>query len=48
MIEGWIKLHRKLLDWERYSDPNVMLTFIHILLNANHEEKKRKGVTILP
>lgn len=31
---GWIKLHRKLLDWRWYNDTNVKVVFIHLLLNA--------------
>lgn len=40
---GFIKLHRKLNNWEWINDPNVFCTFIHILLNANYEDKKWKG-----
>lgn len=43
---GWISLHRKLLEWEWYSDMNVFRLFIHCLLRANHKEKKWQGQTI--
>ena len=43
---GWIKLHRKLLEWEWYDDINVRITFLHCLLKANYEDKKWKGITI--
>ncbi len=46
MSQGWIKLHRSLLDWEWYSDINVKTLFIHLLLKANHKDKKWKGHTI--
>lgn len=39
----FIKLHRKLNNWEWINDPNVFCLFIHILLNANYEDKKWKG-----
>jgi hypothetical protein len=43
---GWIKLHRKLLEWEWYNDVNVRITFLHCLLKANYEDKKWKGTII--
>lgn len=43
---GWISLHRKMLDWEWYSDHNTTRLFIHMLLRANHKEKKWRGITI--
>jgi len=47
-MNGWIKLHRKLIDWEWYDDPNTLRLFLHILLKANHKTKKYRGVTIKP
>ena len=46
-MNGFIKLHRQLIDWEWYSDINVCRLFIHCLLRANHKEKKWHGKTIL-
>jgi len=45
-MEGWIKIQRKLLDWEWSSSPETMALWIHILLRANHEDKEWRGVTI--
>ena len=45
-MDGWIKLHRKFLKWEWYEDINTKLLFIHILLKANHKNKKWRGVLI--
>ena len=45
---GWIKLHRKLLDWEWSNNPNVMCLFIHLLLSANHEPGTWQGVEVKP
>jgi uncharacterized phage protein (TIGR02220 family) len=42
-MSGWIKLHRKLLDWEWYSKPVVKSVFIHSLLRANHKDGKWRG-----
>ena len=45
-MEGWIKLHRKILDWEWYTDAPVRILFEHLLLTANYEDKKWRGMTI--
>lgn len=45
-MEGWIKLHRKLLQWEWHDNINVFTLFIHCVLLANHQEKKWQGVII--
>ena len=43
---GWIKLHRGLLDWEWYDDHNVTRLFLHCIIRANHAPKKWRGVQI--
>lgn len=43
MHRGNILLHRKIVDWEWYNDPNAMRLFIHLLLTANWEDKKWRG-----
>lgn len=43
---GWIKLHRKFLEWEWYDDINTKVLFIHLLLKANYKDKKWRGVDI--
>ena len=45
-MDGWIKLHRKILEWEWYNDNNTKIVFLHLLLTANHKEKKWQGITI--
>ena len=45
-MDGWIKIHRKLLDWEWYDDGNVVRVFLHLLLTANFEPKNWHGITI--
>jgi predicted transcriptional regulator len=37
---GWIKLHRQLLETSFYKRSTVVHLFIHLLLSANHESKK--------
>jgi len=46
MNEGWIKIHRKLLDWEWWDEPNTFRLFIYLLLKANHKPKRYRGVLI--
>lgn len=44
---GWIKIHRKMVNWEWYNDNNTKVLFLHLLLTANHKEQKWQGITIL-
>lgn len=43
---GYIALHRSILDWEWYGDPNARSLFIHCLLSANFKPKKWRGIVI--
>lgn len=43
---GWIKLHRQILEWEWYSDNNCFRLFLHLILKANHKEKRYKGIEL--
>jgi DNA replication protein DnaD len=45
-MSGWIKIHRQILDWEWYSDNNVFRVFMHLILKANHKEKRYKGIEL--
>ncbi len=45
-MEGWIKLHRKIMQWEWYKIPNMYHLFSHLLLSANHEDGKWQGIDI--
>ena len=45
-MEGWIKIHRKIINWEWYDDINTKVLFLHLLLTANHEDKKWRGKII--
>lgn len=45
-LNGFIKIHRKLLKWEWYSDLNVRVLFFHCLLKANHKSEKWQGIEI--
>jgi len=51
-MNGWIKLHRRLLDQPRFDDPAWLSVWIYLLLNATHQpvEKVFDGrlVTLRP
>ncbi len=44
--QGWVKLHRSILEWEWYSDINTKVLFLHLLLKSNHKDKKFQGMTV--
>ena len=45
-MDGWIKLHRKITEWEWYKDANTMKLFLHLLLTATHKTLSYKNQTI--
>lgn len=40
---GFIKLHRSILDWEWYTDVNTKVLFVHLLLTANIKKASFQG-----
>jgi len=46
MENGFIKIHRSILNWEWYDDPNTMRVFIHLLLNAQWEDSRYHGYEV--
>lgn len=45
-MSGWIKIHRKILDWEWYDDANTFRLFMHLILKANHKDRSYRGVMV--
>ncbi len=45
-MQGWIKLYRKLTDWEWYDDAAVKAVFIDLLISANHQDNTWHGKMI--
>ena len=45
-VNGWVKFHRKIEEWEWYTDVNTFKLFFHLILKANHKDKTWKGVEI--
>jgi len=37
-LEGWVKLHRKILNWQWIDDMNTFRVFLFLLLSANHKD----------
>jgi len=44
--KGFVKLHRKFTEWEWYSDINVRLTFMQLLLTANYKPSRFRGYDV--
>lgn len=42
----YIKLFRKITEWEHYTDGNTMRLFLHLLLNAVHNKQYIYGIPL--
>lgn len=45
---GYIKLHRKMMEWGWYKDPNTKAVFLHLLLAASFRESTFQGEKLKP
>ena len=45
-MEGYIKLHKKIINWQWYDDINTKVVFLHLLLTANYEDKKWHNIIV--
>jgi hypothetical protein len=45
-MEGWIKTHRKLQEWEWYNNSNMVHLLIHLVLSANHKDGNWRGQVV--
>ncbi len=43
---GWIKIHRKMQEWEWYDDSDTKALFLHLLLTANREDGVWHGIKV--
>lgn len=43
LTNGYIKLHRKIINWGWYKNVNTFRVFLHLLLTANYEDKELRG-----
>ena len=44
--EGFIVLHRKIIDWEWYTDTNTAHLFMHCILRANFKDTTWRGISV--
>lgn len=42
-MNGWVKVHRQIVDWEWYDHIPTRLLFFHLLLKANHKPSRYRG-----
>lgn len=53
MSEGWIKLHRKMREWQHYQNPSARMVFEDLLFDANssamfwHGHEVKRGETMI-
>ena len=45
-MDGWIKIHYKFLSWEWFQDDGMVRLFINLILRANFQPKKWKGILL--
>ena len=45
-MSGWIKIHRKFLDWQWFNKSEAVHLFVYMLLKANHKDGKWQGIDI--
>jgi len=45
-MAGFIKIHRKLLEWEWHDDPYLVALWVYLLLEVNWEDKRWHGKVI--
>ena len=43
---SYIKLDRKITDWEWFTDGNMLKTFIYLLTNAQYKDARFKGIEV--
>lgn len=45
-MEGWIKLHRKMLNWQWIKEPKTVVLFLYLLLKASNEKSTQDGIEL--
>lgn len=48
MVESWLKLHRKIIDWQWFSDPPCVSLFLYLLTKASIDKKTWKDEVLEP
>lgn len=47
-MDWFIQIHRKILEWEWYSDTPTKVLFLHLLFTANYKESRWRWEAITP
>ena len=47
-LNGFIKVHRRMIEWGWYSDPNTKALFLHLLLVATFKDGEYMGYKLKP
>lgn len=47
MSKGWVKMYRKMVEWEHYKDIATKVLFFHLLLSAAYEETENENGFII-
>nr|WP_287761076.1 PT domain-containing protein [Prevotella sp.] len=45
-MEGWLKLYRKLTEWEWYKDSHMVHLFLHLLMTASPYDRSVRGKSV--
>jgi len=45
-MNGWVKIHRSILDWEWWHDRNTRDLFFYLVIAANHDDQKWQGIVV--
>lgn len=45
-MEGWIKIHRRITEWEWYNDLHTRSLFIHLILTCNFKPTQWRGIQV--
>jgi|688.fasta_scaffold512496_2 hypothetical protein len=45
-MSGWIKIHRKFLDWQWFDKSEAVHLFLYLVLKANHKDSQWQGIDI--
>ena len=43
---GWVKLYRKIREWEWYHDSQMVHLLLHLIVSANHDDARWQGMEI--
>jgi hypothetical protein len=43
---SWIKIYRKIVDWEWYTDSHMVHLYIHLTMKANTKDRRWRGIEV--